>query len=84
MITIHGTLDELNEIMGRLGEITPTEFANMKHIPITTYEGVLLGRITDVDIKKLEWTGYINPQMCDIEYTLQDDSSVRVLGIGIG
>lgn len=84
MITIHGTLDDLNEIMGRLGEITLSEFANMKHTSISTYEGVLLGRITDIDIDKLEWTGYINPQMCDIEYTPLEDGVVRVVGIGIG
>lgn len=84
MITIHGTLDDLNEIMGRLGKITPSEFANMRHVPITTYEGMILGRITDINIEKLEWSGYINLQMCDIEYIPLDSSTVKVREISIG
>ena len=84
MITIHGTLDDLNEIMGRLGEITPSEFVNMKHIPITTYEGELIGRITDVDVEKSEWSGYLNPQMCDIEYIPLGNGTVKVREIYIG
>lgn len=84
MITIHGTLDDLNEIMGNLGEITPQMFATMQDMPITTYEDCYIGHITNINIYRSEWTGVIDLEACDIRTVLQADGSVQLNAITVG
>lgn len=84
MITIHGTLDDLNKIMCGLGEITPQMFITMNDMPITTYEDDCIGHITNINIYKLEWTGVIYLKACDIRSVLQDDGSIQLNAITVG
>lgn len=84
MITIHGTLDDLNKIMGSLGEITPQMFATMNDMPITTYEDCCIGHITNINMYRLEWTGVIDLEACDIRTVLQDDGSIQLNAITVG
>lgn len=53
MIKIHGKITDLD---------TPKNIVNpimLKDTPIKTYEGFVLGHVTDVDMEKSEWSGVI-------------------------
>lgn len=77
MITIHGKFTDIDGVKDFIVEEKRiAALRSMIDAPIETYEGCVLGRIVDVDVEKLEWSGIIYTEATDVVFIPKNNDPI--------